>query len=128
MLRKGDGRGELNGFLDAGSHIQGELRFEDTFRVDGKVTGKVRSDGELVVGERGEVDGEIVVGRIVVAGTVKGRIEAGRIEIARSGRVLADLATPVLVVEEGGFVEGTCTMQRAERTQAGVVAMPVKAR
>ena len=54
MMFKGDeAKGELNGFLDAGSHIQGELHFEDTFRIDGKVTGKIQSAGDLVVGERG---------------------------------------------------------------------------
>lgn len=124
MLRKNDSRGELNGFLDAGSHIHGELRFEDTFRVDGRVTGKVTSTGELVVGERGEVDGEIHVARVVVAGTVKGRVQAtGRIEIAPSGRVLADLETPTLVIEEGGFLQGSCVMQRQERPKV-VAAMP----
>jgi cytoskeletal protein CcmA (bactofilin family) len=73
MIFKGDeAKGELNGFLDAGSHIQGELHFEDTFRIDGKVTGKIQSAGDLVVGEKGEVDGEIYVGRLFVSGSVKG--------------------------------------------------------
>jgi hypothetical protein len=71
-------QGDLNGFLDAGSHIVGELHFDDTFRIDGKLTGKVISDGELVVGERGEVDGEIDVRRVYVSGIVKGRVRAGR--------------------------------------------------
>ena len=31
-------RGDLNGFLDEGSHIKGELHFEDTFKISGKVT------------------------------------------------------------------------------------------
>jgi len=38
-------QGDLNGFLDAGSHIQGELRFEDTFRVDGRAFGPAPFDG-----------------------------------------------------------------------------------
>ena len=29
-------RGELNGFLDQGSELHGELRFEQTFRVEGR--------------------------------------------------------------------------------------------
>ena len=31
---------DLNGFLDEGTELQGELRFRDTFRVDGKVKGR----------------------------------------------------------------------------------------
>ena len=51
--------GDLSGFLDVGSHFEGELKFEQSFRVDGKVVGKVISEGDLVVGEKGEIDGEI---------------------------------------------------------------------
>ena len=44
MIFKTDGeRGDLNGFLDAGSHIEGALHFDDTFRIDGRLSGKVVS-------------------------------------------------------------------------------------
>ena len=67
-------KGDINGFLDAGSHLTGELHFEDTFRVDGKVTGTIISKGDLVVGEPGCVEGEIEVARIFVSGTVSGKM------------------------------------------------------
>ena len=83
MMFKSDGeRGDLNGFLDAGSHIEGDLHFEDTFRVDGRLSGRVVSKGDLVVGEQGQVEGEIRVGRIFISGTVKGSVRAvQRVEI-----------------------------------------------
>ena len=34
----------LNGFMDEGTELQGELRFRDTFRVDGRVKGRIVSD------------------------------------------------------------------------------------
>jgi len=119
MFKGGETKGDLNGFLDAGSHMQGELHFEDTFRVDGKLTGKVVSSGDLVVGERGEVDGETEVGRVFVSGTLKGTVRAQtRIEITAGGRLLGDIQTPTLVIEEGGFYEGRCSMDPADK-QAG---------
>ncbi len=129
MIFKSDGeRGDLNGFLDAGSHIQGDLHFEDTFRVDGKVSGKVISRGDLVVGERGEVEGEIQVGTIFVSGTVRGSVKAAkRVEITAQGRVYAELATPSLVIEDGAFFEGSCRMERG-RPQAAVPERPVSER
>jgi len=109
---KDNTRGDLNGFLDAGSHINGELHFEDTFRVDGKVTGKVVSEGDLVVGEEGEVDGEIAVGRAFISGMVRGAINAsGRVELTAGAKVYAEIEAPVLVIEEGGFFEGTSRMK-----------------
>ena len=116
---KDSARGDLNGFLDAGSNITGELHFEDTFRVDGRLTGKVDSKGDLVVGEQDEVEGEIRFGRIFISGTVKGSIQAGqRVEITARGKVKADLETPSLMIEDGAFFEGRCSMSKRSETSA----------
>ncbi len=112
MIFKSDGKhSDLNGFLDTGSHINGELRFETTFRVDGKLTGIVRSAGDLVVGDGGEVEGEIEVGQLFVSGVVRGTIRASRrLQITPTGKVFADLETPALIVEDGALFEGRCAM------------------
>ncbi|HNX49818.1 MAG TPA: polymer-forming cytoskeletal protein [Thermoanaerobaculaceae bacterium] len=103
--------GTLNGFLDQGCSIKGDIVFSDLLRVHGQATGTVRSDGELLVGEGGVVEGEIMVARLVVAGTVRGSVKAReRLVVHRSGRVTADISTPILVVDEGGVVEGTVKM------------------
>ena len=111
MFKNDGDSGDLNGFLDAGSHIQGDLHFEDTFRVDGKLDGKISSSGSLVVGEGGEVEGEVAVARVFVSGSVRGSIRATeRVEITSAGRVEADLETPSLIVEDGAFFRGMCSM------------------
>ena len=120
MKRRVDGTpGDLNGFLDVGSHIQGELHFEDTFRLDGRVRGRVISRGDLVIGEKGEVEGEIDVARVFVSGVARGSIKASeRVEITASGKVYADLETESLTIEDGAIYEGRCTMSReSERSE-----------
>lgn len=103
--------GELNGFLDAGSHMEGDLHFEQNFRIEGRFTGTIRSEGDLVVGEKGEVEGEIRTGRVVVTGTVRGRIAVSRrAEIGPGGKVFGDIETPALIVDDGAFFEGRCQM------------------
>lgn len=119
-MTKGGARGDLNGFLDAGSKMDGELHFEDTFRVDGRLGGKVFSSGDLIVGDGGEVHAEIRVGRLFVSGTVRGSIVAKRVEFAAGGQVFADVETPSLVVEEGAFFQGSCVM--AEKSLDGAAA------
>jgi len=110
-MKKTGAKGDLNGFLDAGSFIEGALHFEDTFRLDGRLKGRVVSRGDLVVGEHGDVDAEIEVGRIFVSGTVRGSVLAhGRVEIAAGGKLLADIETPSLVVEDGATLQGQCDM------------------
>jgi hypothetical protein len=79
-MKAKNGKSQLNGFLDGGSHLRGELHFEDTFRIDGRLTGKIESDGDLYVGERGEVHGEVRVGRLFVTGKVDAVVQAQRVE------------------------------------------------
>ena len=93
----------LNGFLDKGSHFHGELDFEETFRIDGKFEGKIRSGSELILGDTAEVTGEIDVGRLSVNGVLKGhgaRDGAHRAARARARRG-GYSSTPVLKIEEG---------------------------
>ncbi len=110
-MKKTGVRGDLNGFLDAGSFIEGALHFEDTFRLDGRLKGRIVSRGDLVVGAHGDVEADIEVGRIFVSGTVRGSVLAHqRVEIAAGGKLLADIETPSLVVEDGATLQGQCDM------------------
>ena len=110
MKIKSDGA-TLNGFLDPGSHFHGELTFEETFRIDGKFEGKIRSGSELILGETADVDAEVEVGRVLIDGTFKGRIFAReRIDLLPRARVFADLSSPIVTIEEGARLEGSCHM------------------
>jgi cytoskeletal protein CcmA (bactofilin family) len=125
VIFKSDGKGtDLNGFLDRGSYLQGELAFETTFRIDGRFNGHVKSSGDLIVGESGEVEGQIEVGQIFVSGNVRGTVTAQKkVEITPTGKVYADLTTPSLVVGNGALFEGRCVMVRG----GAKGAVPVKA-
>ena len=108
MARGGEA---LNGFVDTGCTIRGELEFAESFRLDGRVEGQVRSAAELVVGERGVVDGEIDVARCLVGGEVHGVIRASeRVVLHGTAKVWADIHTPALVMEDGAALEGRVVM------------------
>jgi cytoskeletal protein CcmA (bactofilin family) len=124
-MRGKNGKSQLNGFLDAGSHLRGDLHFEDTFRIDGKLTGKVDSAGDLYVGERGEVEGEVKVGRLFVSGRVRAVVQAQRIEVAPGGQLRGEVETPTLVIDEGAIFEGQSRMVERE---AGAEAAPQRVR
>ena len=103
---------DLNGFLEAGCEIQGDLRFQNAFRVHGHFSGTVESEGVLVVGEGGVVEGVVKVGELSVSGRLEGRVEAAkRIEIGANGHVEGEIKAPVLVIESGAFFQGECSMK-----------------
>jgi cytoskeletal protein CcmA (bactofilin family) len=108
------GNDTLNGFVDTGCTIRGELEFENSFRIDGRVEGGVRSRAELVVGKDGTVEGEVEVARCLVGGQVRGTIRASeQVVLHPTARVWADIQTPALVMEEGAFLEGKVNMEAA---------------
>lgn len=126
VMRDHAGQDDISGFLAEGTEIKGEIRFRELMRIDGKVSGTIVSDGELVIGESGEVEAEVRVGTLSVSGRLTGKVHADeKIEIHPKGRVNGDLtlAKPNLVIHEGGVFEGTIEMGSAtgssRRVEAG---------
>ena len=112
---------DISGFLVEVTEIHGEVRFRDVLRVDGKITGKVISEKELVVGESGEVEADVEVGVLSVSGKVTGTIHVReKLEIHPTGRVLGDvtLEKPNLVIHEGGIFEGNIDMNAGKKKDA----------
>jgi cytoskeletal protein CcmA (bactofilin family) len=120
------GAEELNGFMDEGTEFIGELRFQNTFRVDGKLKGKVVSDHTLIVGESGQVDAEIDCAVVSIKGAVSGRVHARqRIELLAGARVQATLISPRLVIEEGAVFQGQCDMGSAATVGGKAAIVPM---
>ncbi|MFH1176477.1 MAG: polymer-forming cytoskeletal protein [Acidobacteriota bacterium] len=106
------GAGTLNGLLDQGCVVKGEVIFTDLLRVHGHVVGTISGEHELLVGEGGLVEGEVKVGRLVVAGIVRGTVTVkDRLVIHAGGKVLAEVFAPTLMVDEGGVLDGVVHMQ-----------------
>ena len=108
--------GRLSGFIGSGTSLTGETEFKSMLRVDGHLVGKVTSEsGTLHVGSGGLVDANISVAAAVIHGTVNGDITASeKIELGRSAKVIGNIQTPSLVVEQGAIFEGNCSMSQAK--------------
>ena len=121
LLRDHVAQDDISGFLAEGTEVQGEIRFKDVLRVDGKITGKVISERELVVGESGVVEADVEVGTLSVSGKVTGNIHVKeKLEIHPTGRVVGEvtLEKPNLVIHEGGVFEGNIDMNAGKRKDA----------
>lgn len=102
------------GWIGRGIEVKGDITFADRLQVDGKTNGKLTSDsGTLIVGESGQIEGQIDVGVCVVHGSVDGNLIArSKLEIRKTGRVHGDVITPVLLVEEGAVFNGAIRMSQ----------------
>lgn len=103
--------GDLIGFIGKGMVVEGHLSFADTVRIDGTFKGEIDATGTLVVGEGGQVEGQVRVGSAVVTGEIKGTLSAAtRVELKAPGRMLGEMHTPNLIIGDGAIFEGTCHM------------------
>jgi cytoskeletal protein CcmA (bactofilin family) len=108
--------GRLSGFVGHGTVLTGETNFEAMLRVDGHLMGTVTSDsGTLLVGTNGQVDANISVAAAMINGNVNGDIIASdKIQLGRTARVVGNITTPKLILEDGAVLEGSCSMLKAK--------------
>jgi len=102
----------INSILGAGSVFDGNLRVEGGLRVDGRVEGEVEVTGTLTVGHEGFIKGQVSVAHGIIGGSVSGTVRAEKqLELQNGSKVEGDIFTRSLVIEEGVFFEGHCSMR-----------------
>ena len=116
--------GRLSGFVGHGTTLTGETEFHAMLRVDGHLVGTVTSEaGTLIIGTNGQVDANIMVAAAMINGTVNGDVLATeKLQLGRTARVMGNIQSPRLIIEEGAILEGSCSMLKARETQEEEVA------
>src|SRR5712691_2460960 len=75
--------------------LKGDLHLEGSGRIDGKVEGKIKARGTLILGEEGIVASEIEGDTVIVGGKVEGKIMGHqKVELVKTSVVNADVMTP----------------------------------
>jgi len=101
---------QINTLIGEGCEFEGNLNLSSSTRIDGRVKGNIKGEGTLIIGETGSVEGNIYCNEVVIFGTVNGNIEANKIELRGGSKLTGDIKTNTLVVEEGAFYTGHCSM------------------
>ena len=101
--------------IGAKSFFEGRFAVKGNLRIDGRFEGKVLRVDQLQVGPEGKVKSDITATNVVVEGIVIGNITAStRILLLSTARVLGDIRTPELIIQDGVVLEGKCTISRME--------------
>lgn len=94
-----------------GAVIEGTIQSPVDFRVDGTIKGTLRTQGKLVIGPQGSVEGQIFAGEASIAGKLKGSLEVkGLTTLAQTAQVHAELYTGQISIEAGAQFSGQCHM------------------
>jgi cytoskeletal protein CcmA (bactofilin family) len=107
--------------IDASTELHGTLRCRETFRIDGRLEGEIHCEKNVIVGEGATVRAGIEAEEVAISGEVKGDISARRkITLDRTARVIGDLCTPGIVIEEGAKLEGRIMIGSEDKPEAKV--------
>lgn len=103
---------KINTLIGKDTVFQGTITATGTIRVEGKVNGEIKTKGDLVIGETGELEASVEANNVLLAGYLKGDIHAeGKVDLAPTGKLYGDMKVKNLLIEEGATFKGNCTME-----------------
>ncbi|ALU44705.1 bactofilin family protein [Pseudoalteromonas rubra] len=94
--------------------ITGNIQCDGEIQIDGKVVGDLRVT-QLIIGETGVVEGNIIANQVQVRGQVQGGISADSVTLEPSARVTGDIAHDTLCIQAGAQIQGQLN-HRAEQS------------
>lgn len=100
--------------------IQGDLNSEGNIRIEGQVTGKVKTTQNVYAGQASKIAADVLAGSAVIAGEVQGNMKiSGNLVLQSTAKVLGDIACAILRVEDGAQFTGKCSMTGASPAVKG---------
>jgi cytoskeletal protein CcmA (bactofilin family) len=98
-----------------GTLIKGEIESNGDIRIDGKVIGLLKSNGKIVLGQNGTIEGDIYCKQADLSGHVNGKIFVDELTSLKStSRVEGELTTKQLYIEIGAIFTGKCEMGKVD--------------
>ena len=98
--------------LDSQLTLTGDLDTAGSLRIDGRLNGSIRRADTVVLGAGASVMGDISAREVIIGGTLTGNVHAtDRVELQPTAIVTGDIVTQVVLVQEGGVVNGRVEMQ-----------------
>lgn len=99
--------------IEINAQMQGTLSFKDpvNLKVNGNFNGTLECKGTLTVGSSAFVEAHITGENIIIAGKIRGDINARKMLVLMPGAVLnGNISTPKLTIVEGAVFQGKCQM------------------
>mgnify|MGYP003572162183 FL=1 len=103
--------GGQTSIIAQGCKFDGKVEVRGTLRVEGEFKGSIGTPESLVIGKTGVVHADVKVKNAIIGGQLYGNIIAeNKIELQSGSHVEGDIKTKRLVIDEGVFFEGNCSM------------------
>ena len=112
-MKKEKSKDTISTFIGPGVSVEGEIEFQGSIRLDGRIKGRISTDsGTVIIGEKAVISADLFVDAAIIMGEVNGTIDAReKIEVYPPGRIFGDIQAPSISIDSGVVFNGTCMMK-----------------
>lgn len=113
-MKKPDNRNDgIITIIGEATSIEGIISASSSARIDGSLKGEAKLYKQLIIGEKGYINGTVSAPNVIVHGKIEGQIKADTLEIKSDGTVTGDINVETLSIESGGIFNGNSIMNAA---------------
>jgi len=108
--------------------VKGQILSREDLTIDGEVEGTIEmQEHRLTVGQNGKVRASVKAREVIVLGTLHGNVETGdRIDIRKEAKLVGDIRTARIVIEDGAYFKGNVDIVRVELSKPAAAASAPK--
>ncbi|HEY5560235.1 MAG TPA: polymer-forming cytoskeletal protein [Clostridiaceae bacterium] len=92
-------------------YITGIIKGNGLLKIDGNIDGDILWQDDIIIGNSALCKSNLSCKNAIIDGTLLGNVFCEQtLVISSKGKITGDLTVENLVVKEGGFLDGKCTM------------------
>lgn len=111
MMRKRET--QISTIIGMTAECEGDFKADGSIRIDGTVNGNVIVTDTVIVGASGCINGDINAKKVIIGGEVYGNLNVPeKVELTSTARVIGDITTGGLVIDEKAIFQGRCDMNQ----------------
>jgi len=111
MARNNEVENPAINIIRKGTEIKGDVTCAGDIRIDGILNGTLTSEGKVVVGQSGTIEGEVICKNADISGNIKANIVVKELlQLKASANIAGNINTSKLSIEPGANFTGTCNM------------------
>lgn len=104
---------QITTIIGMAAECGGDFKADGSIRIDGTVNGSVTVTDTVVVGASGCINGDINAKKVIIGGEVYGNLNVPeKVELTSTARVIGDITTNGLVIDENAIFQGNCNMNQ----------------
>jgi cytoskeletal protein CcmA (bactofilin family) len=109
-MKKSETTASVN-MIGAGTIITGDIISKGDIRIDGILRGSVNTEGKVVLGHEGMIEGDVICKDADISGTIKAKITVSQLlSLKTTAKLNGDIITNKLSIEPGAAFSGSCSM------------------